>query len=218
MSISVRNIYYRYGDDLPQIFEDFSAEFLPGKITAVTGANGTGKTTLSKLILGILRPQSGEIYIDGDNARELTLASAGRRVGYVMQNPARQIFSPTVKEEMEFGLRILGLDADRIRQKTDEYLKYFDIAKYADGFPFALSRGEKQRLVLAAVLAMEPAYLMLDEPTASLDSKRKEMLRNYLLKIRAERGCGIIIISHDREFVEACADKRVHLEAGERDV
>lgn len=215
MSIKAENIYFRYGSDLPYVIEDLSGEFERGRITAIMGPNGSGKTTFSKILLGILKPEKGKVTIDGQDVKELSLAQAGRKIGYVMQNPARQIFSPTVREEMAFGLENLGLGSDEINRRTDLYLEYFDIAQYKEEFPFLLSKGEKQRLILAAVLAMEPDYLMLDEPTAALDMKRKKILGDHLLKIKEDKGTGIVIISHDRDFVERYGDCRVIIEKGD---
>ena len=100
-----------------------------------------------------------------------------------MQNPSRQIFSATVREEVEYGLQNLGLDVEELACRCNEFLELFDLKGYEDSFPFQLSHGEKQRLVLSAVLAMKPQYLLLDEPTSCLDRRRKQQLGEYLEKI-----------------------------------
>jgi energy-coupling factor transport system ATP-binding protein len=211
MSILIENISFSYPKGKDMVLDDFCEEFKKGGITAVTGPNGCGKTTLMKLILGIFSPQKGMIHIDGRDTSEMSLAETGRKIGYVMQDPSRQIFCTSVEEEMAYGLENMKLPADEIRKRCDYYLEYFEIGQYRQTFPFALSQGEKQRLVLAAVLAMKPDYLILDEPEASLDLYRRRLLREYLLKIRAEFDCGIIMISHDRNFISSCADREVGL-------
>jgi len=228
MSLTVNNVTFSYNKKAEPVLKAFSAEFHSGRITALTGENGCGKTTLAKLIMGILKPYEGRIMLaeDGqerkeDGSREtdlsdLSLAETGRKIGYVMQNPARQIFSTSVSEEIRYGLKNMGLNEDETNYRAAEFLRYFDIEKYADTFPFFLSQGEKQRLVLASVLAMEPAWLILDEPTASLDIKRKTLLGNYLTKIRKEKNCGIIVITHDRDFAKKYTDSEVRM--GDRDV
>ncbi|MGI6737148.1 MAG: energy-coupling factor ABC transporter ATP-binding protein [Anaerovoracaceae bacterium] len=214
MSIEVEQVTFRYLEQAPAVLRDFSASFADGRITAVVGNNGCGKTTLSRLILGILRPQQGRITVDGTPAADLSLAEMGRRIGYVMQNPARQIFSTSVREEMLYGLHNLGLDGAEAKRRAAAYLERFDLAGREEEFPFDLSHGEKQRLVLAAVLAMQPRWLMLDEPTAALDYGRRDRLCEYLLELKKERACGVLLISHDRRFIERCADEVLRIEDG----
>lgn len=214
MSLEIKNLTFSYGKKEPVILEAFSAIFEKQRITALTGPNGVGKTTLGKLIMGILTPKEGNILLDGEDMKTWTLAQRGRRIGYVMQNPARQIFSPTVREEMALGLSNMGLSEEQIEEKSREFLRLFDLEGYEEAFPFHLSYGEKQRLVLAAVLSMEPSCLLLDEPSSGLDRRRRERLGTYLETIRKEQGCGIILISHDEDFVDQYAQRRVCLGGG----
>lgn len=197
MGLCVRNLIFSYKNTDKKILDGFSAEFPEDKITALLGGNGAGKTTLANLIMGILKPEAGQILLDDEDITNHTLAERGMKIGYVMQNPAKQIFSATVREEMEIGLRNMGLEEEEIVSRSEEYLGYFGLTHHKDSFPFALSHGEKQRLVLAAILAMRPKYLILDEPTANLDFKNRKKLGEYL----AGLDCGIIIISHDKTFV-----------------
>lgn len=208
MSLEVKDITFRYQKDDKLILDHFSAEFPDNEITAVTGKNGTGKTTLARIVTGILKPEQGDIIVDGTKINDYTLAERGRMIGYVMQNPQRQIFASTVEAEIRYGLVNLGLTEEEIQKRVDEYLSFFEIEQYRETFPFSLSFGEKQRLVLAAILAMKPQYLILDEPTASLDYKRKERLGQYLENIN----CGIIVISHDSGFVDKYCTRVVKME------
>ncbi|MDR1043442.1 MAG: energy-coupling factor ABC transporter ATP-binding protein [Clostridiales Family XIII bacterium] len=193
------------------LFNDFSAEFPRGAITAVTGPNGSGKTTLARLLVGILKPSSGDVYIDGESVRGMTLTEVGGRVGYVMQDTGRQIFKTTVADEMLFGLHNIGMAEDDAAKLTDEYLEMFGLSDRKEDFPFAMSTGERQRLVLAAVLAMKPSYLILDEPTSSLDPGRRSILGKYLSATRAKDDIGIALISHDKKFVTNYADAVIDL-------
>ncbi|NLD19855.1 MAG: ABC transporter ATP-binding protein [Clostridiales bacterium] len=208
MSLIIESLVFSYENTGNKIINDFSAEFSGDRITALTGRNGVGKTTLSRLIMGILEPQSGEIILDGENMKDKTLAERGRLIGYVMQNPARQIFSSSVEEEIDYGLKNLGLSQEEREKRTTQYLEYFGMESYRKSFPFLLSHGEKQRLVLAAILAMKPKYLILDEPTASLDLKRRAFLGEHLKGL----DCGVIIISHDAEFIRTYCDEVVAME------
>lgn len=198
MSLEVKNITFRYKNSDRQVLNNFSASFEHGKITAVAGNNGTGKTTLARIIMGILKPDSGDVILNGQRINDFSLAERGKRIGYVMQNPSRQIFSETVEEEVKYGLYNLGLSEDELEIRTEHYLNCFGIADRRSEFPFSMSHGEKQRLVLAAVTAMKPEYLILDEPTASLDMKNKAALG----KLLHELDCGVIVISHDSEFAD----------------
>jgi energy-coupling factor transport system ATP-binding protein len=193
------------------VIEGFSAVFEPGRITALTGPNGSGKTTLAKLLVGILKPASGAVTLDGDAIADRTLTEIGRRVGFVMQDPSRQIFKTSVYDEMTFGLSHLGLAEDAMRARADEYLALFDLADKRDDFPFDLSTGERQRLVLAAILAMKPSYLVLDEPTVALDPGRRRRLGGYLREIASRNDVGVVLISHDARFVSTLADMEITL-------
>lgn len=197
MGLCIKNLSFSYKNTDKKVLDRFSAEFPSDKITALLGGNGAGKTTLANLIMGVLKPNEGEILLDGANIVDNTLAERGMKIGYVMQNPAKQIFSATVQEEMEIGLRNMNLSEEEIAARSQEYLAYFGLTHHVDSFPFSLSHGEKQRLVLAAILAMKPKYLILDEPTANLDFKNRKKLGEYLKGL----DCGIIIISHDKTFV-----------------
>ena len=184
-----------------------------GGITAVVGPNGSGKTTLTRLMVGILRPDAGSIRLENRSLQEYSLAEIGRCIGYVFQNPDQQLFCNTVAEEIGFGLQHLGWEREAIGERVEFYLDYFELGAYRHVFPLHLSRGEKQRLAIAAVLAGEPGFLILDEPTAGLDAYRKGLLIACLKKI-AGLGRGVVFVSHDAGFVKRVADRVICLENG----
>jgi energy-coupling factor transport system ATP-binding protein len=212
MALTIRGLTFSYG--AASLFDGFNADFPRGAVTAVTGPNGCGKTTLARLLVGILKARAGEILIDGEPVPRMTLTEVGRKIGYVTQDPGRQIFKVSVEEEMMFGLRNIGVGESEAEARSDEYLKRFGLSDKKGAFPFELSTGERQRLVLAAVLAMKPPYLMLDEPTSSLDPGRRRALGVYLTETMKKDGTGIVLISHDRKFVSEYANARVDI--GER--
>lgn len=207
MSLILDNITFGYkaGHD---VLRDFRAEFSTREITALTGENGSGKSTLARIIMGILPQQSGRIFLEGECLDSWTIAQRGQKIGYVMQNPARQIFSDTVEKEIDFGLQYQKLSPKEQIKRRETYLSFFGLEPYRDRFPQLLSHGEKQRLMLAAVLAMEPSYLILDEPTANLDFSSRKRLGEKLKELR----CGIMIISHDQEFVKKYCIRAVRME------
>jgi energy-coupling factor transport system ATP-binding protein len=193
------------------VLSGFSASFARGRITAVTGPNGCGKTTLAKLLTGMLAPSGGRVLVDGAAVRGMTLDEVGRRIGLVMQNPERQMFTTSVREELEFGLRHFGFPEGEVAARRDRFAEAFGIGHLMDRFPFELSGGEKQRVVLAAVLATGPDYLVLDEPTSGLDRGRRRALGTLLRRLADEDGVGVIVISHDAPFLAAYADEVVDM-------
>ena len=207
--IEVKDAAYRYEKSDAPVFTGFSAQFARGEITAITGKNGCGKTTLTKLLAGILRPVAGRVFIDDLNISNMNLFEIGRHVGYVFQNPNRQLFCDTVFNEVAYGLRNLGFDDNRIKRETEQYLEYFGLMSYRDTYPGKLSHGEKQRLALAAVLALSADYLVLDEPTTGLDIRRQRELGELLLDLRREFNCGVIFVSHETDFTMRFADREL---------
>lgn len=207
--IEINNITYTYANNTTPVIKEFGAAFDKGEITAVTGKNGCGKTTLSKLITGILRPTAGSILIDGEDIAGMGLFAIGQRIGYIWQNPNRQLFCPTVAEEVAFGLRNKGLSEASISGETDRYLEMFRLTAKKSAHPLLLSLGEKQRLALAAVLSLGAPYLLLDEPTGGLDVRCRRLLGVELLKLAEQQNCGVIIISHETDFVRRYCAREV---------
>jgi len=207
--ILVENVVYKYPSADAPVLADFSARFQRGEIAAVSGKNGCGKTTLTKLLAGILRPVSGRVTIDGADISKMDLFEIGRRVGYIFQNPNRQLFCNSVFDEVAYGLRNLNLDETQTEEKASYYLEYFGLGSYREVYPGKLSLGEKQRLALAAVLALGTDYLVLDEPTNGLDVKRQEELGTLISELRCKLNCGIILVSHEPEFISSYADREL---------
>lgn len=209
--IELHDVSYAYSRTAPRVVDGFSATFPARAVTAITGANGSGKTTLTRLMVGIARPLSGRVLVDGADIAPLSLAEIGRRVGYVYQNPSQQLFCTSLRDEMAYGLRNLGLHDDEIALRTEHYLGLFDLDGHLDDMPLSLSHGEKQRLMLAVVLSMHPEYIILDEPTTGLDVIRRRALGAYLREAVDGHGCGVVIVSHERRFVARYTDGEVAL-------
>lgn len=193
---------------------EINVNFGKGGITALIGLNGSGKTTMTKLMSGILRPSAGEIRLQGRLLTGYSLAEIGRCLGYVFQNPSQQLICTTVAEEIGFGLINRGCEPEMIKEKVEFYLDYFELAPYRDVFPLHLSQGEKRRVALASILVNEPELLILDEPTVGLDVYRQKMLAECLRKIVLLKR-GVIIVSHDMGFVLRVADRIINLEKGQ---
>ena len=203
------NIAYIYPESRVPVFTGFSAQFKRGEIVAVTGKNGCGKTTLSKLLTGMIRPSAGLITIDGFDTAYMDLFQIGQRIGYIFQNPNRQLFCETAYSEVIYGLTNSGLDETAAGEKAERYLSLFGLARLSDVYPGKLSFGEKQRLALAAVLALGTDYLVLDEPTSGLDIRHQRELGELLVNMRADRNCGIVFTSHEQDFIDLYADREL---------
>lgn len=179
--IDVRNLSFSFSETggQPYALKNVSLTIREGETIAVMGKNGSGKSTFGRCLNGLLQPTAGEVLVDGFSTRDASrLIEIRRRVGMVFQNPDNQIVSATVEREIAFGLENLGLPYDEMHRRVEEMLEIFDLRAHRNRPPHALSGGEKQRLALAAVTAMKPSYLVLDEPTSLLDPKsRKEVLR-----------------------------------------
>ncbi|WKY47093.1 ABC transporter ATP-binding protein [Eubacteriaceae bacterium ES3] len=184
-----------------------------GEITCISGNNGSGKTTLGKLVMGIFVPDSGKITIDNVDGNDLKLWQRGSKIGYVFQNPDRQLFAVTVLDEIIFPLEIKGVEKKVALKTAEALLECFKLTHLKDKVPMRLSRGEKQRLVLAAVLAQQPGYLILDEPSSGLDRDRKNELYLFLQELKND-GTGIAVISHDQQFIKDQADRVIKMEDG----
>lgn len=196
-----------------EVIKGISLDLNRQDTVALMGSNGSGKTTLGKLVMGLLQPSSGKVYLDGRPIQEYSLAQRGRRVGYVFQNPERQLFAATVADEVGFALNYRGMDAKAVEERVAEMLDLFELGRYAQTFPFNLSHGEKQRLALAAVMALEPEFIVLDEPSTGLDWARKRRLAAVLDRVR-QRGVGYILISHDQGFCHELCQTILTLKGG----
>ncbi len=212
VAIAIKDLKYTYAQsgftlNCPQL--DLPA----AKITLITGPNGSGKTTLSKLICGLLQPQQGEVRIFGAAANELSLGEIGRRVGYLFQNPAQQLVTANVWQEMIFVERLLKRDEAAAAQRAEALLERFGLAGLAKRGICRLSRGEKQRLALCTILMNGARFFILDEPTVGLDRTNRQLLYAALDELRAE-GKGCAIISHEGELWDRYRDKQIRLEKG----
>ena len=210
--IQLEQINFRWPQG-PALLRDINLALNRQDTVALVGSNGCGKTTLGKLIMGLLSPTQGRVLLDGRPVGDYPLAQRGERVGYVFQNPEKQLFAASVADEVGFALRHRGLNSDQVEAKVEEMLALFELERRRDAFPFNLSHGEKQRLALAAVLALDPEFVLLDEPSTGLDWLRKRKLAQALEKV-GQRGVGYIIISHDHGFCRQLCARTLTLEGG----
>ena len=196
-----------------QVLKEINLSIKKNETIALMGANGSGKTSLSKLILGLLKPAQGCVLLAGRPIESYSLAERGRQLGYVFQNPERQFFASSVAEEIGFALKYRGLSSEEIQERVAEMLALFELEEYAAAFPLNLSRGEKQRLALAAILASRPDFIIMDEPFTGLDWLRKQRLQTILERV-GNAGVGYLIISHDQALCARLCSRMLTLEGG----
>jgi len=214
MVFDVQDIGYRYEDAEALAGVSFSVR--AGERLALLGANGSGKSTLLKMLDGLLFPSEGTITAFGEELSEAALhddafsQSFRRRVGFVFQNSDAQLFSPSVWEEIAFGPLHLGLTPDEVRQRTEDTLHILGLEHLRDRPPFHLSGGEKKKVALASVLAINPDVLLFDEPTAGLDPKTETFLSRLIVQLSGA-GKTIITATQDLRLVETIAQRVIVL-------
>ncbi len=193
---------------------DVSLRIGAGEMIALIGQNGSGKTTLAKHLNGLLRAEQGSVRLDGVDLATLPLERVARQVGYVFQNPDHQLFAATVGEEVAFGPRNFGLAGAALEQRVAQALDAVELGAQTDDDPFLLSKGERQRLAVATVLAMAPRVLILDEPTTGLDYPQQRRMLELLARLRAG-GTTVIIITHSPWVVVEYAERALLMRDGE---
>ena len=215
MLFRLENLSHRYSDGTLAL-DDISLNFAKGERTALLGTNGSGKTTLLHHLNGILKPTSGKIYFEDKplSYDSKALLDLRRRVGFVFQDPNDQLFAPTVKQDVAFGPLNLGQPADQVKKSVDEALRTVGMAEYSEKPPHFLSLGQKKRVALAGVLAMQPEVLIMDEPTSNLDPRGTSEILHLLLKLNKEFGLTLVLATHDVDMVPLFADKLYILNKG----
>ena len=210
--IRFENVSFGYSEKRP-ILEDLSFHIEKGDFVALIGANGAGKSTISRLVNGLLHPTKGHVYLNGKDTLKTPSSTLARDCGFLFQNPDRQICENTVKDEIAFSMKAQGWPLDKIEERTKEVLETFDLDP--EWFPFSRSRGERQRIALASVLACEPKLLILDEPTTGLDYLECIRIMDYVTMLNQEKGVTVLMVSHDMELVQSYARNVLVLNHGQ---
>lgn len=213
--LKVKDVFYSY-DDGTTALNGINLEVKKGEIVALLGKNGAGKSTLFLQFNGILRPDSGEIFIEGRplEYNKKSLVNARQKVGIVFQNPDDQIFAPTVEEDVAFGPLNLKLPIDEVKKRVTDALRRVGMEGFEKKAPHYLSGGQKKRVAIAGILAMKPEIMILDEPMAGLDPVGAAKIIN-LLKELNEEGITILISTHDVNIIQDYVDKIFVINDGE---
>ncbi len=231
MQINVQDISYIYSEGTPYetaALSGVSFTVSPGEFVALIGHTGSGKSTLAELLIGLLTPTSGKILADGADIHDKSAAAKAlrRRIGMVFQYPEYQLFEETVLKDICFGPKNLGLSEEEQQDRARRAMELVGLpAEMEERSPFALSGGQKRRVAIAGVLAMEPEVLILDEPTAGLDPQGRRDILSMIERVRENREMTIFFITHDMDAAAAMASRvlvmdkgRVALNGSPRDV
>lgn len=215
--IKVENLKAKYGNDeeLKIIIDDLNLEIEKGSFLAVLGHNGCGKSTLAKHFNGIMLPFSGRVTVDDlDTSDDEHIYNIRQKTGMVFQNPDNQMVSSIVEDDVAFAPENLGIPREEIRKRVDFALKSVGMYEHRYKTPQALSGGQKQRVAIAGIIAMQPDYIVLDEPTAMLDPKGREEVLQTILKLNKENGITVVLITHFMSEA-ALADRIIVMDKGQ---
>ena len=202
--VRFENVGYGYDRD-QEVLHGITLDIRRGDVIAVLGANGAGKTTLVKHAIGLLKPKSGRVLVDGRDTHELSVAQIANTLGYVFQSPSHMLFAPTVYEELAFGPSNLGHKPDDIRKEVTEALQIVNLAGMEKDPPLALSFGQQKRVSIAAILAMKSRILVMDEPTAGQDYKNYMSFMDSILRLPSFEA--ILFITHDIDLAVVFANR-----------
>ncbi|MCI6692178.1 MAG: energy-coupling factor transporter ATPase [Clostridium sp.] len=221
MSIKIENLVHVYMPKSPfekVALDNVNIEINDNEFVALIGHTGSGKSTLIQHMNGLLKPTSGRIIVDGEDITKegFKLTDIRKKVGLVFQYPEYQLFEETIEKDIEYGPRNLGLEQEEITRRVKNAMKMvgLDYDIYRNKSPFDLSGGQKRRVAIAGVIAMEPKILILDEPTAGLDPKGRDDILERIKKLHTEYKMTIILVSHSMEDVGRLAQRIIVMNNG----
>jgi cobalt/nickel transport system ATP-binding protein len=214
--IELKNVSFSYTDKQPPVLNDLSLQVEAGTCLIVRGDNGAGKSTLFRILNGLSFPDKGQYFFDGTEITEKYLNDNSaskrfhKRIGYLFQNPDIMLFNGRTYDEVAFGPRQMGLPDDEVDKRTRDCMELFSITDLTDNAPYHLSGGQKKRVALAAVMALNPEVIVLDEPFAGLDRKTQSFLQDFLAQMK-QSGKTLIIATHDDGLTNSLADQQLNL-------
>ena len=211
--LEIQQVSFAYPGHPPAL-KNVSLSIKPGEFIGLAGRNGSGKTTLTRIMVGLAKPISGMVSLDGQLTKTCGPDVMARAIGYVFQNPDRQIFRDTVAQEVAFGPEQFGWNESEKQNAVDTALQMTGIENVAKEYPRGLPRSVRQRIAIASALALRPRLLILDEPTSGQDAEEKKHLMALLSDLN-NQGIGIILVTHDMELLLAHTDRAVVLHQGE---
>lgn len=221
MSIVLDNISYVYGAHTPyekKALDGITLEIHEGEFLGIIGHTGSGKSTLVQHLNGLLHPTSGKVTVNDVDLADKTEEASNMRhtVGMVFQYPEHQLFEETIAKDIAFGPRNLGLSEEEVDERVREAMKFvgLDYDTYAERSPFHLSGGQMRRVAIAGVVALNPSYLILDEPSAGLDPFGREEIFDEIIRLHKEKGITVALVSHNMEDISRMATRLIVLDGG----
>jgi energy-coupling factor transport system ATP-binding protein len=213
--INIENVSFTYPPpNRVQALKNVSLNITNGEFVALIGQNGSGKTTLAKCISGFLKPTKGSIRINGRDTHNMRTSDLAQEVGYVFQNPDHQLFKESVYDEIAFGPKNIGKPKEDIEKKVREVLDRMHLWEFRDLHPFRLGKGQRQRVAISAILAMEPEILVIDEPTTGQDRREARAIMDLTYDLNKE-GVTAVVITHAMSLVAEYTKRTVALCEGQ---
>ena len=199
--------------------KNINLEIKRGEFVGIIGHTGSGKSTLLQHLNGLLKPTTGSVSVDGQdiNSKGETAKQAKRSVGMVFQYPEHQLFEETVYDDIAFGPRNIGIEEDEIDRRVKKAMDFVGLSfdEFSKRTPFNLSGGQMRRVAIAGVIALEPAYLILDEPSAGLDPRGRDEIFGQIIKMHKSTGITVVLVSHNMEDVARMANRLIVMNGGE---
>lgn len=221
MSIILRGVTHVYMQGTPYqrvAIENINLEVRQGEFVGIIGHTGSGKSTLIQHLNGLLKPTSGEVLVEGVNlaGKGTDVKQARQKIGMVFQYPEHQLFEETIYDDIAFGPRNLGLPPDEVERRVRMGIAFagLDFDTFAKRSPFQLSGGQMRRVAIAGVIAMQPEYLILDEPSAGLDPKGRNEIFDHIRRLYKETGITVILVSHQMEEIANLANRLIVMHHG----
>lgn len=213
----VRNLSCTYGGSFTggeKALKHINLELYRNQFVAIIGQNGAGKSTLLKFLIGLLKPQEGDVTILGTDTRKIAISELASKVGFVLQNPDLQLFASTVREEVAYGLENQGIQGKEQERRVLAALKKVGLDGELETFPLTLSKGDRAKVVIASVLAMDPELIILDEPTSGQDYRGSIQIMDIARQLLDE-GKTVIVVTHNMDLVARYAERVIVLKKGE---
>jgi len=211
-AIKIENLSYRY-EKGSLALHNINIEIKKGEFVGIIGQNGAGKSTLLKNITGLLRPTTGRVQVNGRDTINVPVSDLALEVGFVLQNPDRQLFAATVMEEVAYGPKNMGLSQGQIKERVDYALNAVGLSHLREAFPPALSKGDRAKVVIASVLAMGPQIIILDEPTSGQDYRGCYQIMDIAQEFN-KRGHTLLVVTHHMALVAEYTNRTVVLMNG----